>query len=117
MPFWVRLIRFTDEGVKRLRADQQEFLGQTHEKIHSNGGKMVAAFATQGVYDVVSIIETPDQTKMDAIDQALKDPRLYTAKTLPAIPLDTFVKAMSADPNFGIFLESWYSKRSSGSGR
>jgi len=117
MPFWVRLIRFTDEGVKRLRADQREFLSQTHEKIHANGGKMVAAFATQGVYDVISVIESPDQSQMDAIDQALRDQRFYRAKTLPAIPLDTFVNAMSSDPNFGIFLESWYGKRGGSKGR
>ena len=39
-----------------------------------------------------------------------------TAKTLTAIPLDTFVQAMSADANFGIFLEQWYGKRSGGTG-
>ena len=116
MPFWVRLIRFTDDGVKRLRLDLRETVGQTKNVIEENEGKLVAAFATQGVYDIVSVIEAPGQEQMDAIDQKLKNQRLYTAKTLTAIPLDTFVQAMSADANFGIFLEQWYGKRSGGTG-
>jgi uncharacterized protein with GYD domain len=117
MPFWVRLIRFTDEGVKRLRDDLRETVGRTKNVIEENEGKLVAAFATQGTYDIISVIEAPDQTQMDAIDKLLKNQRLYTAKTLTAIPLDTFVEALSADANFGVFLEQWYGKRPGGGGR
>ncbi len=64
MPIYVTLVKWTEQGAKDVRNTIKRFLefrgdGERH------GGKVHSAFWTQGQYDLVTIVEYPDdQTAM-----------------------------------------------------
>ena len=113
MGHWIRLSSLTDEGIKKLKDDKQEIFSNVRSAIEGEGGKLIAAWVTQGKYDIISIIDAPSEQAILSIDAAICGMRIYTSDTLPGIPIDTFLEAMK-DDHFGLFLENWFSKKSSG---
>jgi uncharacterized protein with GYD domain len=115
MPQWIRLARLTDEGIKKVRGGQLALLGEIRQAIEKEGGKLAGAWATMGRYDIVSIVDAPDEQVMLNIDAAVAGLRVYHSETLPAIPIEEFMTAFSSSPNMGLFLESWLQGKSGGS--
>ena len=113
MGHWIRLSSLTDEGIKKLKDDRLEMFSNVRSAIEGEGGKLVAAWVTQGRYDIISIIDAPSEQAILSIDAAISGMRIYTSETLPGIPIDSFLTAMK-DDHFGLFLEGWFSKKSGG---
>ena len=93
MPQWIRLNKLTDEGIKSLRTNRLETFGEVKEGIEKEGGKLVGAWVTQGRYDLVSIIDAPNEDAMLAIDANIASMRIYHSVSMPGIPIDAFLKA------------------------
>jgi uncharacterized protein with GYD domain len=65
MPRYVVLYRFTDQGLKSIKqtvARSQEVRRMNEER----GFKVIGTYWTQGQYDIVSIVESPDEATMTA---------------------------------------------------
>ena len=60
MPTYVALLRWTDQGAQSVK-DALERSRQAAERIERLGGRMLANYWTQGAYDVVAIMEYPDE--------------------------------------------------------
>jgi len=118
MPHWIRLNKLTDEGIKKIRSERLEIFGAVKESIEKEGGKLIGAWVTQGRYNLVSIIEAPNEDAMLAIDANISALRLYHAVTMPGIPIDAFLQAFEGE-HFGLFLENWLAgeRNNGGSGR
>ena len=112
MSTWIRLIKLTDKGVRRMRQEQSTMLQEQVAIIEENGGKMTQAFACLGYFDIVSIVEAPDEDTMSQIDKAVGAQGLYISQTLPAIPIEEFLGAFEGSATMGMFLESWLKGRS-----
>ena len=106
MPQWIRLNKLKDEGIKKVRSERLEIFGEVKEAIEKEGGKLVGAWVTQGRYDLVSIVEAPNEDAMLAIDANIAGLRLYHSISMPGIPIDAFLQAFQG-PHFGLFLENW----------
>ena len=106
MPHWIRLNKLSDEGIKKVRTERLEIFGDVKEAIEKEGGKLVGAWVTQGRYDIVAIIDAPNEDAMLAIDSNIASLRLYHAVSMPGIPIDAFLQAFQGD-HFGLFLENW----------
>ena len=117
MPHWIRLNKLTDEGIKKLRGGSLELFGEVKESIEKEGGELMGAWVTQGRYDLVSIIEAPNEDAMLAIDANISALRVYHSVSMPGIPIDAFLQAFQG-PHFGAFLENWLvgSRSESGGG-
>lgn len=113
MPTWIRLLKLTDKGVRSLRQDQTAVFQEQMAIIEENGGKMTQGFACLGYFDIVSIVEAPDESVMSAIDKAIASQGLYMSQTMPAVPIQEFLGAFGSSATMGMFLESWLSGRSS----
>ncbi len=107
MATFIRLSKLTEEGIKKVRKDRNILLTGIRASIESNGGKLVGAWATQGRYNIVSIIEAPDEKAMSNIEAEISGMRIYTTQTLPGIPIETFLQAFQGDSLFAAFLENW----------
>ncbi len=117
MPQWIRLNRLTDEGIKKVRGGSLELFTDVKEAIEKEDGELVGAWVTQGRYDLVSIIEAPNEDAMLAIDANIAALRVYHSVSMPGIPIDAFLQAFQG-PHFGMFLENWLvNSRSDGGGR
>jgi len=65
MPRYVVLYRFTDQGLKNIK-DTVKRAQEVRKQNEARGFKVVGTYWTQGRYDIVSIVESPDEESMNA---------------------------------------------------
>jgi uncharacterized protein with GYD domain len=65
MPRYVVLYKFTDQGLKNIK-DTVKRAQETRQANESRGFKVIGTYWTQGRYDIVSIVEAPDEASMTA---------------------------------------------------
>jgi uncharacterized protein with GYD domain len=65
MPRYVVLYKFTDEGLKTIKETVNR-AAEVRKMNESRGFKVIGTYWTQGQYDIVSIIESPDEESMNA---------------------------------------------------
>ena len=59
MPFYVSLIRWTDQG--RAKVDSlPDRVEQVNKRVADLGGKVIANYVTMGRFDQIAITEAPD---------------------------------------------------------
>ncbi|WP_447976534.1 GYD domain-containing protein [Candidatus Nitrospira bockiana] len=67
MPMYVSLVKFTTDGVKTMKDQGVSRSDAVQRNIESLGGRLVDAYYCLGEYDVVAILEFPDnRTAMKA---------------------------------------------------
>jgi len=65
MPRYVVLYKFTDEGLKKIKETVRR--AQDVRRMNEQRGfKVIGTYWTQGHYDLVSILEAPDEESMNA---------------------------------------------------
>lgn len=65
MPTYVVLYRFTDEGAKNAKETVQQ-TSRTHSENEKRGFTIKGLYWTQGQYDLVAVVEAPDEQAMMA---------------------------------------------------
>jgi len=94
MPYFVRLARLTAEGAKNAKSFRK--LVDTSKKIFaSNGVRLVDAYATFGKYDVVAIVEAPNEAAMARVGAAVAAQGYFSVQTMAAMKLDAFTSTVS----------------------
>lgn len=63
MPRYIVLYRFTDEGLKHIK-DTVKRAQEVRKANEARGFKVLGTYWTQGRYDLVSIVEAPDEESM-----------------------------------------------------
>lgn len=63
MPTYVVLYRFTDQGLKNIK-DTVRRAREVRAENEKRGFKVVGTYWTQGQYDIVSIVEAPNEEAM-----------------------------------------------------
>lgn len=96
MPYYVRLIKFTEkgaEGIKEFPKERAEFLKKAKEL----GVKVHASYVTLGRYDLITILEAPDDSTMLKLTAEVvsRKGRTHT-ETLSAVPAEEFEKIVKS---------------------
>lgn len=90
MTLYIRLIKFTEKGVEGLKdfsKARKEFL----QKAKELGIKVHAAYITLGRYDLITIVEAPDEKALLKLTASYVGPTgRTTTETLTAIPAEEF---------------------------
>jgi uncharacterized protein with GYD domain len=60
MPTYVSLIKWTEQGLKNAK-DTVKRAEEVRRRVEQQGGRFHGIYWTQGTYDLVSIIEFPDE--------------------------------------------------------
>ncbi len=63
MPRYVVLYNFTDQGLKNIKETVSR-AAQVRKANEARGFKVIGTYWTQGQYDIVSIVEAPDEESM-----------------------------------------------------
>jgi uncharacterized protein with GYD domain len=63
MPRYVVLYRFTEQGLKNIK-DTVRRAEEVRKANEQRGFKVIGTYWTQGQYDIVSIVEAPDEGSM-----------------------------------------------------
>ncbi len=97
MARFVRLVKLTREGLMNVKELPEGFL-KGRQYLESLGGKVVDVYAVSGPYDLVAILEAPDE-------QAVMKHGLFIAQsgyvelvTMPATPIQDFMKTVAEVP-------------------
>ncbi|MDP2948195.1 MAG: GYD domain-containing protein [Chloroflexota bacterium] len=65
MPTYVVLYRFTDQGLKNAK-DTVKRAREIRKQNEERGFRVIGTYWTQGTYDLVSVVEAPDEEAMVA---------------------------------------------------
>ena len=60
MPTYVTLVSWTDQGVKNAR-DTVRRAREFRSDVERRGGKLLSIYWTQGRYDIVTVVDFPDE--------------------------------------------------------
>ena len=93
MPQYIRLVTLTDSAVRNVRK-LGDMLAQARKVWEAHGCRIVQAWSTLGPYDLVAVIEGPDDaTVMKAAALNAQDGN-FRAVTLPAVGLTEFIASL-----------------------
>ena len=94
MATYVLLTKVSAAGVKTIQANPRR-IKEVNTEIESLGARVVAQYATLGRYDFVNIVEAKDNETIARISVALGARGTVQIETLPALPVETFIRGVS----------------------
>ncbi|CAB3659703.1 Glutamine synthetase and cystathionine beta-lyase binding protein [Paraburkholderia sediminicola] len=89
MATYVVLAQFTDQGIRAVKNSAQR-AGQAAEMAKSFGCEMKEIYWTMGQYDIVTIVEAPDEQSFMSFGLALGAAGNVRTQTLRALNKDEF---------------------------
>ena len=94
MPVYVSLVKFTRDGIMTMKDQGVSRSDTVQQNVEQLGGKLINAYYCLGQYDVVAILEFPDNKT--ALKAAVKNASLghIEITTLPAVSRDEWTKLL-----------------------
>jgi uncharacterized protein with GYD domain len=93
MPTYIMLTTLTPDGVKTLKNNPGR-VTEVNKEVESLGVKVRNQYATLGQYDLVTVVDAPDDTTMAKVSVELGSRGTMQSQTLTAIPAEDFVGAL-----------------------
>ena len=87
MPLYVTLMKYTTEGIKGISAERGQ---QIRNLVASKGGEPVVGYALMGEWDVLTVMEYPDEKSAMSALVAIGKLGIFTTQTMTAIPVEEF---------------------------
>ncbi|HEX7911928.1 MAG TPA: GYD domain-containing protein [Paraburkholderia sp.] len=97
MATYVVLAQFTDQGIRNVKASPQR-AGLAAELARSFGCEMREIYWTVGQYDIVTLVDAPDEQSFAAFGYALGSAGNVRTQTLRAFTKDEFSAIVSKVP-------------------
>jgi uncharacterized protein with GYD domain len=94
MATFIMISRLTPDGVQTIKTNPQRIKEVNHE-IEQLGAEVKEQWATLGQFDFVNVVEAPDEQTMARISLELGSRGTAKYESLPAIPVDDFISALS----------------------
>ena len=94
MPLFVRLATLTEKAVGNI-SNLDKMLGEAKEIMQSEGAELKHAYATLGPYDIIAVIEAPDEATAARVSAKIAAQGNFRAQTLSAVPLAEFVETVT----------------------
>jgi uncharacterized protein with GYD domain len=93
MATYILLGTLTDEGAEKLRT-HPEWISEVKDNLAAIGVQVIAQYAVLGPYDVVTIIEAPDNKTVVQVSAQLTLRGSLKMATLPALPIEDFLATL-----------------------
>jgi uncharacterized protein with GYD domain len=93
MPIYIMMSRLTNEGRKTIK-NNPERIKEVDKEIEKMGAKVLAQYATLGMFDFINILEAPDNETIARVSTELGARGTIDIMTLSAIPIFEFVEKM-----------------------
>jgi uncharacterized protein with GYD domain len=93
MPIYIMMSRLTNEGRKTIK-NNPERIKEVDKEIENMGAKVLAQYATLGMFDFINILEAPDNETIAKVSTELGARGTIDIMTLSAIPIFEFVEKM-----------------------
>ena len=93
MSIYIMVGTLTNEGRKTIK-NNPERIKEVDKEIEKMGARVLAQYATLGMFDFISIVEAPDNETIAKVSTELGARGTIQIMTLSAIPIFEFVKKM-----------------------
>lgn len=93
MPTFIRLASLTDQAVRNVQ-NMGAMLEDARRIFEGNRCKLVQAWSTLGAYDIVAIVEGPDEATIMKASALIAKQGNFRATTMPAVPMQAFIDAV-----------------------
>ena len=93
MPTYIMLSTLTPEGVQTVKNNPQR-IREVNREIEQLGATVKQQWATLGRFDVVNIVEAPDERTMAKLSIEMGSRGTVTNETLTAIEAEEFTKSL-----------------------
>ncbi len=93
MATYILLGSLTDEGAEKLRC-HPEWIDEAKHTLAVMGVKVIAQYAVLGPYDLVNIIEAPDNRTVVRVSTELSLRGSVRIISLPALPIEDFINTL-----------------------
>lgn len=94
MPTYILLSSLTDEGAKTIKNNPGR-IKEVNAELEKLGVRVTAQYATLGPYDFVNVVEAADNSTVARVSAELASRGSIKITTLPAIPIDDFIRSLS----------------------
>jgi uncharacterized protein with GYD domain len=94
MPMYINLVRWTDQGIRDIKEAPQR-IDAFRKAVQAAGGKLTGFYLTMGKYDIVTIVDAPNDEAMANIALTTGSKGSVRTVTLKASTEDQF-RAMVA---------------------
>ena len=95
MPTYLSLMRWTKEGVEKIKESPTR-LEAGKKAIESAGGKIINFYMLMGEYDMAIVVEAPDDATLARISLSLASKGGVRTQTLRAFTEDEYRKIISS---------------------
>ncbi len=93
MATYILLGTLTDEGAENLR-NHPEWLEQVKGNLEATGIQVIAQYAVLGPYDMVTIVDAPDNRSVVRVSAELNLRGSLKIATLPALPIEDLIASL-----------------------
>ncbi len=93
MSTYILLGTLTDEGAEKLR-QHPEWVEQVNKDLKARGVKVIAQYAVLGPYDLVTIVDAPDNRSVVRVSTELSLRGSVKITTLPALEIEDFLNSL-----------------------
>ena len=93
MSTYILLGNLTDEGAEKLRT-HPNWIHEFNQEIERMGVQVIAQYAVLGPYDIVTLVEAPDNKSVVRVSAQLTLRGSVRITTLPALPIDEFLDTL-----------------------
>jgi uncharacterized protein with GYD domain len=93
MPTYIMLTRLTPDGVKTVK-DNPGRVQEVNKEVEQLGVKVVNQWATLGEYDLVTVVEAPDEKVMAKLSIEMGSRGTVQNETMTAIAVEDFTGSL-----------------------
>jgi uncharacterized protein with GYD domain len=93
MPYYVVLYRFTDQGRRSIKTSVMRSR-EVHEENERRGFKVVGHYWTQGRYDLITVVEAPNEEAMMSGLFSIAEAGNVSSETLRAFTDDEMMRLL-----------------------
>lgn len=97
MPHYIVLVNFTDQGIRNIGNLRQDLASRDQQL--AAAGVNVQRFFTLGEYDIVAVVEAPDDEAMATVALRIGSAGDLRTTTLKAFTQDEFLHLMERLPS------------------
>ena len=91
MPHYILLINWTEQGISKIKESADRY-NSFKDSLERAGGKLIGGYYTFGKYDVVIIIEAPNDETVMSIMLKVGSAGNVRTRTVKAFPADQGIK-------------------------
>ena len=93
MPTYLMFSTLSPQGLQTLRVTPERLL-EVNRELETNGVRVLSQWALLGPYDMLSVVDAPDQAAVLRVSADMAARGSAQVETLAAVPVDEFIELL-----------------------